>query len=826
MREFIFLILYIVSLTSSAQTKNSIDKVIDEKAIITAIESIQTDYSQGLVLWFDEPATSVGKESWLKETKPNYGPHSNPDTAWDKFAVPIGNGHLGGMVYGHITEERIQFNEKSLWTGGPGTKGYNNPNILEAHKHLPGIRNCVLNGDVEGAEALARKYLRGTWEGNDPRFGKYQTFGEIQVKTGISEEGVSNYQRALSLDSAFVTVSFAKSDTLYKRRYFCSYPHNVMVMRFEANLPGAQNLEFRIKSPHKHTFKTTDEGLLLTGEVSDNGLGIASRVQVLAEGGSLEINSDHIKVSAANTVTFLLTADTEYQLNYPAYRGEDPIATTLQTINRAKKESFAELKDAHVSDYRELFTRVELEVNQSSALENIPTDKRLNAYKGKPTDNGLEVLYYQYGRYLLISTSRKGNLPANLQGVWNNELYPAWLSDYHLNINLQMNYWGTENSNLGECHIPLIEYIDNLREPGALTAKSYHNARGWTTNMHSNAWGYTAPDNYGVLYWQYFPLSGAWLCQHVWEHYDFNRDKEYLENTAYPILKSQAQFIEDYLYKLGDSVYVSCPSWSPEHGDVSIGTTTDHAMAWDLLNNAHKAATILDVDETERIRWGGIKDSIQKAQIGRWGQLQEWFEDVDSPTDEHRHLNHLYGLYPGHQISPVTSPNLAEAAHKTLIARGDGATGWSMGWKINFWARMHDGNHAYLLLKNLLKKGTSTNLFDLHPPFQIDGNLGGMAGMAEMLLQSHAGFIHLLPALPDAWQNGRVNGLVARGAFELDMEWEHGQLVKGRVFSKKGGLCQVKYQTKFIEINTEAGCYYDFELKDMRASISNDEVRN
>ncbi|MBK3519668.1 glycoside hydrolase family 95 protein [Carboxylicivirga marina] len=769
-------------------------------------------YSQGLTVWFDEPASNSGKESWLKVSKPNYGPHANPDRAWDKYALPIGNGHIGGMVYGHITEERIQFNEKTLWTGGPGTKGYNNPNVEDAYQQLPRIRELVLEGRIGDAEQLAKNTLKGIWKGNDIRFGKYQTFGEVQIKTGISASGIKNYQRALSLDSSLVTISFAKSDTVYKRRYFCSYPHNVMVMRFECNKPKAQNLAFTIKSPHNHIIKNTKNGIVLSGRVKDNDLGIAARVHVTAKDGQVNIEGDQIIVSHASTVTFLLTADTDYQMNYPSYRGEDALKNTLHTIKKAKRLSYKTLKETHVADYKGLFDRVQLEINNSSLLTNIPTDERIRVYKKDPTDNGLEVLYYQFGRYLLISSSRKGNLPANLQGVWNNELYPPWLSDYHININLQMNYWGAGNSNLSECNLPLIDYIDNLREPGAITAKSYHNARGWTTNMHSNAWGFTAPDNYGVLFWQYFPLSGAWLCQHVWEHYDFTRDNQYLEKTAYPILKSQAEFVEDYLYKLGDSIYVSFPSWSPEHGSVSIGTTTDHAMAWDLLNNVVEAATILDVDLQDRKKWAGIRDSICSPKIGHWGQLQEWFEDRDNENDQHRHVNHLFGLYPGRQISPITTPGLAQAAHTSLLARGDGATGWSMGWKINFWARLLDGDHAYKLVQNLLKHGTSTNLFDLHPPFQIDGNLGGMAGIAEMLLQSHAGFIHLLPALPSAWKNGKVNGLLARGAFEIDMQWNDEQSVKGQLYSKKGGPCILKFKSETIKINTEAGKSYDFEF--------------
>lgn len=773
----------------------------------TLLISEKTDYSKGLTLWYDSPASNAGKESWKKETRPNYGPHRNPDQAWSTYALPIGNGSIGGMVYGHIEEERIQFNEKTLWTGGPGSNGYSNPNVTNAHQQMGAIREALINGNAGGAESLSKQNLRGKFSGDDNRFGKYQTFGEIQVKTGITENGITNYQRALSLENGTIVVSFTKDETTYKREYLCSYPDKVMVMQFSSNKPGKQNLEFRIKSPHPHSFEKTSDGILLKGNVADNNLGIAARTHVSADGGVITIDDNYIKVTGANSVTFRMAADTEYKAVYPTYRGEDPYANTLNTIASVKEKSFSELKSAHLQDYQKLFKRVSLEINNSASLENIPTDDRLNAYKRNQSDKGLEVLYYQYGRYMLIASSRGDNLPANLQGIWNNELYPAWLSDYHLNINLQMNYWGVETSNLSECHTSLIDYIDDLRVPGAETAKAYHNARGWTAHVHSNIWGFTAPSNYGVMFWQYFPMASAWLSQHAWEHYDFTRDKTYLRNQGYPMLKDQAHFIEDYLFKY-QGEYVSMPSWSPEHGSISKGTTADHAMAWDLLNNTIEASEALDIDVAERAKWKEIRDQIRKPKIGKWGQLMEWYDDLDTQSDKHRHINHLYGLYPGRQISPVTTPEWAAAANKTLTARGDGATGWSMGWKINFWARSLDGDHAYILIKNLLRNGTSTNLFDMHPPFQIDGNLGGMAGFSEMLLQSQSGFIHLLPALPSAWSSGHVKGLVARGNFELDIKWGGGKFTNGAVTSNIGGECVIKYKEHELNIATQAGVTY------------------
>lgn len=440
----------------------------------------------------------------------------------------------------------------------------------------------------------------------------------------------------------------------------------------------------------------------------------------------------------------------------------------------------------------------------------LPLDERLKLNKETP-DHDLEELYFQFGRYLLISSSRPGSLPANLQGIWCNETVPAWNSDYHFNINFQMNYWPAGPTNLLECQEPFISYTDGLRVPGARTAKAFSNARGWTCNLSGNIWGFTipSPGKSRPGYWSWAPLSGGWLSTHAFEQYAFGLDVDYLRNTSWPIISEAADFIVDYLYKLPTGELSSTPSWSPEHGPISKGTTTYIAMAREALKGAIAAAAVLGEKGKRVDLWKSSLKDLVPYKIGQHGQLQEWYEDIDNPKDKHRHLNHLFGLYPSSQINPVHTPKLAEAAKVTLTQRGDGATGWSMGWKINFWARIQDGDHAYLMVRNLLKRGTNPNLLDIHPPFQIDGNFGGCSGIAEMLMQSHyradGGEIDLLPALPSDWSTGSVKGLLARGGFVVDASWKEGEITTAKITANKGGALTVRYNEKSVKKTMKAG---------------------
>ena len=515
-------------------------------------------------------------------------------------------------------------------------------------------------------------------------------------------------------------------------------------------------------------------------------------------------------------MVFLITADTDYCINFnpdfhnpKTYVGVQPEVTTEKWMKQAAERGYAQLFLRHFKDYSPLFQRVKLQLNAAQTNDkDVPTAQRLAAYRNGATDNYLEELYYQFGRYLLIASSRPGNLPANLQGLWHNNVDGPWRVDYHNNINVQMNYWPVHTTNLNECALPLVDFVRTLVKPGAVTAKAYYGARGWTTSVSSNIFGFTAPLASEDMSWNLCPMGGPWLATHLWEYYDFTRDKRFLRSTLYDIIKQSANFAVDYLWDKPDGTYTAAPSTSPEHGPIDEGVTFVHAVIREILLDAIAASKVLQVDETARKQWQTVLLHLPPYRIGRYGQLQEWSEDIDDPNDHHRHVNHLFGLHPGHTITPSTTPALAKAARVVLEHRGDGATGWSMGWKINQWARLHDGNHAYLLVRNLLKDGTLNNLWDTHPPFQIDGNFGGTAGITEMLLQSHAGFIDVLPALPDSWKQGEVRGLCARGGFEVGLKWQQGMLQSVVVKSLAGEPCTLNYHGKTLRFDTKKGQTY------------------
>ena len=778
-----------------------------------------TDYTKGLSIWFDSPNTLQGKEVW----------HSaQQDASWESQSLPIGNGSIGANILGSVEAERITFNEKTLWRGGPNTaKGadyYWNVNKQSAHI-LDEIRKAFVEGDQKKAEKLTRENFNSEvpyeFSREKPfRFGNFTTMGEFYVETGLSTIGMSDYKRILSLDSAMAVVQFKKDDVAYQRNYFISYPANV-VMRFSADQPGKQNLTFRYAPNPVSTGQFSTDGnnaLVYTASLDNNGMKYAVRIQATVKGGSLNNADGRITVKEADEVIFYVTADTDYKMNFApdftdpkTYVGVNPLETTQQWMKDAVAKGYANLLNEHYKDYASLFNRVKLELNPTVKTANLPTAQRLKNYRKGQPDYYLEKLYYQFGRYLLIASSRPGNMPANLQGIWHNNIDGPWRVDYHNNINIQMNYWPACSTNLDECMLPLIDFIRTLVKPGEKTAQSYFGARGWTASISANIFGFTTPLESQDMSWNFNPMAGPWLATHVWEYYDYTKDLKFLKETGYELIKSSANFTVDYLWHKPDGTYTAAPSTSPEHGPVDQGATFVHAVVREILLDAIQASKELGIDKKERKQWEHVLSNLVPYKIGRYGQLLEWSTDIDDPKDEHRHVNHLFGLHPGHTVSPITTPELAEAAKVVLVHRGDGATGWSMGWKLNQWARLQDGNHAYTLFGNLLKNGTVDNLWDTHPPFQIDGNFGGTAGITEMLLQSHMGFIQLLPALPDAWKDGSIQGVCAKGNFEIDMIWKDGLLQEATLLSKAGENCTVKYAGKTISFKTAKGRSYQLK---------------
>ena len=792
--------------------------------IISTIKAEVTDYSKGLSIWFDTPTNLDGRAIWLHAS----GNGANPDPVWESRSLPLGNGSLGANIMGSIAAERITLNEKTLWKGGPNTAGgadyYWNVNKQSASV-LQEIRQSFLEGDQSKAEILTRKNFNGLAEYEEKnetpfRFGSFTTMGEIYVETGLSEIGMDEYKRILSLDSAIAVVTFRKDNINYRRSYFISYPDSVMIMKFTADRPGMQNLTLSY-SPNTEAKGKIDsygeDGICYLGELNNNKMKFAFRIRAINKGGSSTTTNDgKIVIKNADEVIFLLTADTDYKMNFDpdfqdpqTYVGQQPEQTTLKMMQQVMERSYEELYSRHIADYTALFNRVKLHLNPLSAInEDLPTDQRLTRYRNGIPDFHLEELYYQYGRYLLISSSRPGNMPANLQGMWHNNLDGPWRVDYHNNINIQMNYWPACSTNLNECMWPLIDFIRTLEKPGEKTARAYFNARGWTASISANIFGFTSPLSSEQMEWNFNPMAGPWLATHIWEYYDYTRDQKFLKEIGYPLIKSSAQFTTDYLWHKMDGTYTAAPSTSPEHGPVDQGATFVHGVVREILLDAIAASKELRIDKKERKLWEKVLTHLAPYRVGRYGQLMEWSTDIDDPADKHRHVNHLFGLHPGHTLSPITTPQLAEAARIVLEHRGDGATGWSMGWKLNQWARLQDGNHAYLLFGNLLKNGTLDNLWDTHAPFQIDGNFGGTAGITEMLLQSHMGFIQLLPALPDAWKEGSVSGICAKGNFEVSLSWQENELVEAIILSKVGSPCTLRYGEQALSFKTEKGKSY------------------
>ena len=691
--------------------------------------------NSSLKLWYDKPA-----KDWMTE------------------ALPIGNGRLGGMIFGGIETEQIQFNEISLWTG------------------------------------------------DEKETGAYQAFGDLFIDFNQAAE-VQQYKRELNIGNAVHTITYLSNGIQYKREYFSSAKDQVMVIRISASQKGSCSGAIRMTDMHNGKIAFADRNITLNGTL-DNGLVYEAGVAVLNDGGVVKVSGNSIKFEKANNITLILAAGTNYLPDYSkGWRGEKPHRIIEQQLKKASGRLYKQLLDRHIADYQSLFNRVKLNIGESDQkVSELPTDKRLVTYKKGGTDPEIEELFFQYGRYLLISSSRTGSLPANLQGIWNNSNNPPWRSDYHSNINVQMNYWPAEVTNLSECHLPFLEYINNQREVRKKATQEYYKSqKGWTVQTENNIYGA------GSFVWN--PPASAWYCQHLWEHYAFTYDQKYLKEFAYPVLKEVCEFWEERLVSDANGALVTPDGWSPEHGPHEPGVTYDQEIVWDLFTNYIEASKILNLDADYRAKVTVLREKLLKPKIGKWGQLMEWSVDRDDSTDLHRHISHLFALYPGRQISVTATPELAAAARKTLISRGDQSTGWAMAWRINFWARMSDGNHAYKLLRNLMSivgnigtdydkgGGIYSNMFDAHPPFQIDGNFGATAGIAEMLLQSQADEICLLPSLPDVWSTGSVVGLRARGGFVVDIAWVAGKVTKYRIASAKGGdvLIRVNGELKTIK---------------------------
>ncbi len=659
-----------------------------------------------------------------------------------------------------------------------------------------------------------------------PDFGKYQSFCDVLIDLDNHDGAVKNYKRELDISKGIAFVEYEIGNNKYQREYFCSYPDQVIVMRLSTDNESGFSGSVGISSLHKKsTVRSVNDGLIFIGVVDTEseehkGLNFEAQLKAYSEGGTLKGENEKLRFENSKSITIVLAGATNYQMNYPNYYGEQPTVKNEKTLQEVANKNFKELKDKHVKDFNGLFSRVDLQLGQDSTYMKLPTDKRLELYRDKKDDRYLEALLFQYGRYLLISSSRPGGLPANLQGLWNNSNSPPWNSDYHLNINLQMNYWPAEVTNLSECHLPLIEWIDDIRKPGNKTAKIQFNSDGWVSSHTTNIWGYTGIGPARGIH-MFEPQSAAWISLSAYEHFAYTQDVEFLKLKAWPILKGAAQFWLENLQEYPGGILVSVPTYSPEQGPISRGGYFDQQVIWELFTDVIKVGDYFPEEKDFIEKVSVAQSRLWPLKIGKFGQLCEWMDnellEEDStlasfvPKNEHRHISHMVGLYPGSQITLENTPELAEATKISLNFRGDGGTGWSKAWKINCWARLKDGDRSWKIASEHLAENMYDNLLDICPPFQIDGNFGYTSGIAEMLLQSHNGVIQLLPALPSAWGEGSVKGLKARGGFECDISWSNGRLIKAVFHSALGGKATVNYGSENFEINLKPEGEYIFQ---------------
>ena len=737
-----------------------------------------TIQAQQHLLWYDKPATH-----WLQ-------------------ALPIGNSHLGAMIYGDVKTEEIQLNEETFWSGSPY---YNNS--PESKAHLQEVRQLISEGKEKEAHALIDQYfIKG------PHGMRFLPVGSVKLAFH-RKDNTSSYRRQLNLGTALATTQYTLDGVTYRRTCFASQADNAIIVRIEASEKGALSFNVSFDSPletsrsvNSHQLAAIVKGVEQEGVPA--GLQAECRLEVLSDGEIVD-GEESIAVVSATTVTLYITAATNF-VNYHDVSGE-PTRKNIKSLSALRGRSYQQILNCHLAKYKAQYDRVSLSLPHCGN-ESLPTDRRLTAFDGSDLD--MVSLMMQYGRYLLISSSQPGGQPANLQGVWNNKMEAPWDSKYTININAEMNYWPALIGNLAETQQPFFSMISDLSQTGAVTAREMYGCKGWMAHHNTDLWRIAGPVD-GTP-WGMFPTGGAWLTTHLWQHYLYTGDKQFL-NNYFPVMKGAADFLIDYMQpypadgeiKQAKGWLVTVPTVSPEHGpqgkdtNVTAGSTMDNQICFDVLSQVIQAAKVLGMDNATILPYQSALEKLPPMQIGRYGQLQEWLIDADDPKDEHRHISHLYGLYPSNQISPFTHPELFTAAANTLQQRGDMATGWSLGWKINFWARMLDGNHAFRIIKNMLtlipdsiewgpRGGTYPNLFDAHPPFQIDGNFGCSAGICEMLLQSHDGAVHLLPALPDTWTEGEVQGLQARGAFADDIKWNGGELQEAAITSKIGGMLRLR----------------------------------